>query len=171
MSGETEQNISGWTTDTLHAHLMGMIVARDTMYAQAIKAIYDLMDAHAAKGTERFNEKDLRDEQRFQGLQRAIDKAETAVGDKFESVNEFRAQLGDQSRTFLPRLEYDRAHTDLVERVDQMRTGFADHLSVLDKLVGENTARKGGIDATWAAVIVALGVLIGLAGVVIAVLR
>lgn len=160
MSGETEQAVSGWTTDTLHAHLMGLIVSRDTQNAQAFQSVRDLMQ-----------EKDLRDEQRFQSLQRAIDKAEEATEKRFEGVNEFRQQLGDQARTFLPRLEYDRAHTDLVERVDHQRSEVGDHLSLLDNAVSNNTARRGGGEQVVAYVVAAIGAIVGIVGVAVAVLK
>lgn len=58
---------------------------------------------------------------------KAVTKAEIATEKRFESVNEFRAQLQDQTRTFMSR---DEAHAllksmqdkmDLVQ--DQMKTG------------------------------------------------
>lgn len=56
-------------------------------------------------------EKDTRDEQRFQAqtsainaalqaAEKAVTKAEMASERRFEGVNEFRAQLSDQARTF-----------------------------------------------------------------------
>lgn len=139
MSGETEAEVSGWTVDTLRAHILRLMA-----------------------------EKDVRDEQRFQALQRAIEKAENGVKDRFESVNEFRAQLGDQARTFLPRQEYDRAHEDLVERVDQMRASTEAHLRTLDDHVRGFSARRGGLVEAWGYVVGALGIVVAVASVIIA---
>lgn len=47
----------------------------------------------------------------------AITKAETANERRFESVNEFRAQLSDQTASFMPREVYDAAHQQLIDRV------------------------------------------------------
>jgi hypothetical protein len=48
----------------------------------------------------------------------AAAKAEAAAEKRFESVNEFRAQLSDQANTFLPRTEYDAAHQSLSDKID-----------------------------------------------------
>lgn len=48
----------------------------------------------------------------------AVDKAEIANNARFNSVNEFRQALNDQSLTLLPRQEYAVAHKSLVDRVD-----------------------------------------------------
>ena len=49
--------------------------------------------------------------------EKATNKAETAADVRFQSVNEFRQALADQTATFLPRTEYRTAHDGLVERV------------------------------------------------------
>lgn len=55
---------------------------------------------------------------------KAIDKAEAANTDRFASVNEFRAQLSDQARTFMPRNEavslVDAATLRIRELADQL---------------------------------------------------
>ena len=83
---------------------------------------------------------DLRYEQRFQSLQlaaqnanseqqkaidaallaadRAVSKSEVATEKRFESVNEFRAQLSDQVATFISRSEYALSHTALSEKME-----------------------------------------------------
>jgi len=65
----------------------------------------------------------------------AVEKAEAANGKRFESVNEFRAQLSDQAAMFQPKVLADqqfsalnqsigRMHEDMVE----LRTTWAQHL-------------------------------------------
>jgi hypothetical protein len=49
--------------------------------------------------------------------EKATTKAETAADRRFDSVNEFRRALTDQTATFLPRTEYDQAHTSLADRI------------------------------------------------------
>jgi hypothetical protein len=49
--------------------------------------------------------------------EKATVKAETAADKRFESVNEFRAVLTDQTRTLLTRTEYEVARRALEERV------------------------------------------------------
>lgn len=59
-----------------------------------------------------------RTDQSITSAEKAIDKAELATSTRFESVNEFRRALTDQTTTFLPRAEYIVAHRSLVERVE-----------------------------------------------------
>jgi signal recognition particle GTPase len=72
-------------------------------------------------------EREKQADQKFQSLAMAVSKAEVATEKRFESVNEFRATLTDQQRTFIPRAEYESAHkaltqtvTDAKERLDKI---------------------------------------------------
>lgn len=59
-------------------------------------------------------------EQRFISAEKAIQIANEASEKRFDAVNEFRGQLGDQVRTFLPRAEYDARHETLENRVSEL---------------------------------------------------
>lgn len=48
---------------------------------------------------------------------RAVAKAEIATESRFESVNEFRAQLGDQTRTLMSRSEFDAKFDALNQKI------------------------------------------------------
>lgn len=50
----------------------------------------------------------------------AVVKAENATEKRFESVNEFRAQLSDQSSSFMPRVEYDARTAALLDRITKL---------------------------------------------------
>ena len=49
--------------------------------------------------------------------EKAVTKAEAAADKRFESVNEFRKALTDQTASFMPRTEYDSAHKTLTDRL------------------------------------------------------
>jgi hypothetical protein len=83
---------------------------------------------------------------------RAVAKAETAAERRFESVNEFRATLTDQARTFMPRAESEQALRGLTEKLD-----------VLTNRVNARDERS----STWAS---GWGLIVGLVGVVAAVI-
>lgn len=115
-------------------------------------------------------EKDLRDQQRFDGQQqaltaallaadtavraaqaaaeKAVAKAEAATEKRFESVNEFRQTLTDQAASFPSRVELQA----LADRV-------ADLATRLDKTEGRST----GLNAGW-------GYVLGAAGLIAAVI-
>lgn len=48
----------------------------------------------------------------------AITKAETATEKRFDSVNEFRQTLSDQTRTFMPRTEAEQGLHTVIERME-----------------------------------------------------
>lgn len=86
-------------------------------------------------------------------------KAETATEKRFESVNEFRQQLGDQSNTFLPRPEYNAQHKALEDRV----TDLTDRMNKNDGARKGSEVTMGKISAVIAAVGTILGILVLLA--------
>ena len=80
---------------------------------------------------------------------RAVAKAETAAERRFDSVNEFRGQLDDQARTFVPRGEY----AALLERVGKLE-------EAITRLAGASAGRAGAIG--W--VVAAAGLALTVAG-------
>jgi hypothetical protein len=72
----------------------------------------------------------------------AVNKAEIATEKRFEGVNEFRASLADQTRTYIPRIEYDSSHQALADRV----TGQQDRLAALELRLTSRLDRGEGAD-------------------------
>lgn len=116
----------------------------------------------------------------FESSDRAISKAEAATERRFESVNEFRAQLNQQAGAFLTRAEYDAAHLALAAKVDEeakhnaQRLGRAEydsaHQALITKVEDEakrnaerfaeinrrldlNQGKSAGVGASWAALL------------------
>ena len=56
-------------------------------------------------------------EMRLDAMQRAVDKAETASDQRFESVNEMRSMVTDAASRYMPRAEFEAAHQALVSTV------------------------------------------------------
>ena len=69
--------------------------------------------------------------------EKAVIKAEVAAERRFESVNEFRGQLADQAKTFLPRQEYDVQHAALNDKVDALAKGLAERLEAESRRINE----------------------------------
>jgi phosphopantetheinyl transferase (holo-ACP synthase) len=76
-------------------------------------------------------EKDKRYEQRFNDQEKAVSaaltaakeavvKAETAAEKRFDSVNEFRKTLSDQTSTFIPRPEYTQRLNSMDEKINSI---------------------------------------------------
>jgi hypothetical protein len=100
MSGETEDNISGWTTDTLRADLQRQLDTLREIFEQRINAEHDAM----------ITAMDV--------AEKAVVKAEVSAEKRFESVNEFRGQLADQVATFMSRQEATVRIDALAEKLD-----------------------------------------------------
>ena len=60
-------------------------------------------------------------DERFAAMQRAIDVAFEASERRLDSVNEFRAQLGDQTRTFVTREVLDALVSKLQGEIEHTR--------------------------------------------------
>jgi len=91
MSGETEERPSGWTIDTLAVY-----------FQRQHDDLITLLN------------------ERHQAQQEAIRKAETAAERRLDSVNEFRAQLADQTASFVTRAEYSARSEALFARIDNV---------------------------------------------------
>ena len=97
----TESPLARWTVEALKAHLEALIAASEQRQADLLQA-----------------ERHLRLARREDDL-RAIDKAESAMTRRLDSMNELRQQLNTQDKTFVTipafRAELDKV-TTLVER-------------------------------------------------------
>jgi hypothetical protein len=78
----------------------------------------------------------------------AIIKAETATEKRFESVNEFRAQLSDQTHSFLPRAEGGQRMDAMQKEIDELRAEIG--------AMREGTANLAGRLAVVGAVVTVL---------------
>lgn len=113
MSGETEQDVSGWTIDTLRASIQ-----------QEIRDLRGLLDERYATQTKALDAAFVAAEKAvataLDSAEKAVAKAETAAERRFEAVNEFRGQLADQAATLMPRIEYEAKHHALERQVDDL---------------------------------------------------
>lgn len=171
MSGETEKDVSGWTTDTLKMYVDGRLdearTARDarlldlrhhvddtdkSMLAHvdhADGAITKLIDLSTQKGDTAVEA--LRtfmaghhamDEQRFMAQEKAITKAETSMIERFASVNEFRGTLQDQAAQFITRAE----HSATERNVDILRVESAAFHASVTGYERQSSVERGQLD-------------------------
>jgi hypothetical protein len=142
MSGETEADISGWTIDTLRASVQQQILdlrsLLDERYATQTKAL-DAAFVAAEKGVVTA----------LASAEKATAKAETAAERRFEAVNEFRAQLADQSATFITRVEFDAKMEGMIRQVEELK-----------KQADRAAGRSGGQGAMYGWIIAAVGLIV-----------
>jgi hypothetical protein len=103
VSGETNDSVSGWTTDTLKAHFD------------------ELRKTDATNTEKRFNLAEIAVKQALDNADKASGKADAAMEKRFDGVNEFRKALSDQSSTFIPRSEMEARLKSQDEKLDDLR--------------------------------------------------
>lgn len=112
--------MSEWTVDTVNEHLKAMIGEADRRNEQRFAAQEKAVAAA------------------LQAAKEAVAKAEIAAEKRFDSVNEFRAQLSDQAGTFMPRREAEQRADALAEKLNEVS-------SRIDRREGQYVATaKGG---------------------------
>jgi hypothetical protein len=98
---------------------------------------------------QRFSSQDKAVTAALQAAEKAVQKAEVAAEKRFDSVNEFRAQLSDQAATFMPRLEAE-------QRIAQQSEKLARVESRLDRQDG----KTGGAGSLASALVAGAGLLV-----------
>jgi hypothetical protein len=121
--------------DNLMTQLNGLREMLNERYATQTKALDAAFIAQQTAMKTAFDAADKAVAAALESAEKAVVKAETAAEKRFESVNEFRAQLTDQAATFLSRNEYNTTHKALTEK---METG----LEVLTTRLTDETRRS-----------------------------
>lgn len=145
-------DISGWTVTTLHRHLSEMMSEKDRRDEQRFAAQQvALRDALSAQ------EKAVG--AALQAAERAVNKAEIAAEKRFDNVNEFRAQLADQAANLMPRSE----STVLLDALDS-------RLKNVEARMNQQRGQASGLDRAQTLTFAAVGVLVALLGITVAVI-
>lgn len=145
MSGETEEQVSGWTVDTLHRHVLALFELRDKLYEERAESQKVAMATALTSAKE------------------AVAKAEVAAEKRFDSQNEFRAQLSDQAQTFLPRAEGEVRIQRNSERIDEV-------VERLSQLEGRGTGSSEKQAVSRVIGLAAITMLISVIGIVVTIL-
>lgn len=143
---------SRWTVETVLAHVQALREADDRRYEQRFSEQKDAVNTAFAAQKEATSAALL-------AADRAVQKAEAASEKRFESVNEFRATLTDQQRTFIPRAE-----------VDVIVRGVEEKINNLTKLMDESRQRetnsraeRRGVQGGWGYAVGVIGFIATLA--------
>lgn len=130
--GETNVPVSDWTTGTLK-------ILQD----QNVANIKELLETEICAIRKTMKESDRRYEQRFDAQEKAtgvaitsakeaVTKAEASTERRFESVNEFRAALSDQSASLMSRAEVEQLNKSLSDKIDEQGKLITELRSRLD---------------------------------------
>lgn len=170
--------VSGWTVDTLHSNfivavgnLRTMMDERDKRYEQRFLAQEQAVKIALDAVTREFHEHLLQVEREtraaFESSEKAILKAENASEKRFESVNEFRAQLAAQARDLMPRLETEQRMDSMTKELNTL----TDRINQNTGRVAEESRRQANAGIIPATVFGAAGTLLGIAGFIFALAR
>ena len=127
MSGETEKEVSAWTIDSLRYHLEQLASDLALRHEQRFEAQEKAVQVQLVA-----QEKAVA--AALAAQKEAVNKSEASYDKRFDAVNEFRAQLSDQGRTFLPRNEADARFAAMAEKID-----------ALQKSIDRSEGRSAGI--------------------------
>ena len=104
----------------------------------------------------------------------AIIKAEVATEKRFEGVNEFRAQLSDQARTFMPRTEAIQLAEQASERIRELSDRLTERIGELtawrNRTEGQGLGVKENRNGLYAALSATVAV-IAIVGFIVSLLR
>lgn len=141
---DRDPNGERWTLDTIRV----LIESNDLRYSQRFQAQSEALSAAFSAQQNAVNAA-------LSAADRAVSKAELASEKRFESVNEFRQSLNDQSRLLMPRAEAEERLRSLKELIDRV----SDHIRDLD-------GRRLGSKDTLAIIISIFGLLASLSSVI-----
>jgi hypothetical protein len=150
--GQTANNVSGWTTDTLKEMQQRMDELRQKF-----------MDERQTASDKRTNEALLAVKESaalaLESAKEANRKSELQSDKRFDSVNEFRKTLADQTSTFVPRPEFAAAMSSLTDKFESNTKLIMGRVDALSMRVTESQAVKTGSSEVWVS-LGAIGMLI-----------
>jgi len=151
---------SPWSLETLRVYLEAKITAEHDLTSQrfldrdkAVEAA--LLSAERAVAAA------------FTTAQNAVAKAEVAQEKRLDSVNEFRAQLIDQTATFIPRSEAEQRIATNADKIDALDARIDRTETRIDLTEGKST----GLSTAWVVAIGAIGLVTSIIVVIVALKR
>jgi len=137
MSGETERDVSGWTVDTLGAHILRLLTEHDRRYEQRFKA-----QEEATKAA-------------LSAAQKAADILEVNTQRWRDASNEWRATLTDRERQYLPRSEAAVLEKQNAERISLLIT----RLDTIEDRINSREDQGRGLSKAWGYVVGVVGLV------------
>jgi multidrug efflux pump subunit AcrA (membrane-fusion protein) len=186
MSGETEANISGWTVDTLHTHLIRQLdLLREQIREQhrIDERARDLaFDAQKTAMQAALTSADRAVAAALAAQKEAVTVANVAAEKRADIQNEWRQSLNDVLTRAMPRAEAEAVFSRATERIQELLTGQqnmvtraeleaartrdSERFNELATRVTHAEALVQGAQANKAAILAAIGVAVALITIV-----
>jgi hypothetical protein len=123
---------------------------RTDVLAAKLEALRELVDERDHRYEDRFRATDEKTSLALTSSEKAVSKAEIATEKRFDSVNEFRGQLKDQTATLLPRVEADAKFKNLEDKIEANKAGsVVASRWTMDKVVIIAVAVVGWVLLLW----------------------
>jgi hypothetical protein len=150
VSGETEENVSGWTVDTLRlsleaqiSHMRFMLQERYETQTKAVEAAFRAQETAMAAA---LTSAEKAVQTALAAAEKAVVKAEIAAEKRFDGANEFRGQMNDMIATLMPRREAEQRIDQLHEKNTTTAVRL-ESLTTRGELGGAIAGMKDALDA------------------------
>jgi hypothetical protein len=147
--------LEGHTHDPSELSVAGLRDLITTLANERQERVDERFIAAAVLADQRFMAQEKAVSAALAAQKEAVAKADLANEKRFESVNEFRAQLADQAARLLPRAEAEVEHRALRELIERN----AAMIAALSLRIERSEGQRGGLRDGW-------GYLVGAAGFV-----
>lgn len=137
--------------DAEHGHLRELLTAAKELVESKERALYAAIQS--VKEAADFA---------LQAAERATLKSDAATEKRFDGVNEFRAALGDQQRTLMPRSEVDVIFRGLTKQLEDQNTLIAAQNVRLVAISAEVSGKKEGLQNGWGFAVGAVGIFLAI---------
>ncbi|GAC1497471.1 MAG: hypothetical protein NVS1B6_03140 [Steroidobacteraceae bacterium] len=170
-----------YTVESLRDHLLGLLFSHEERYQERHDSLVRLIEANDARyrAVEVAEQRAvdlafvaqqsnitlaLAAQKEFAGAamhaaQEAVNKAEAASERRFAGVNEFRAQLGDQQRTLMPRAEVEVLVAGLTDKIAIAQSDLRKFMEVTATTLARSDGSKSGVHAGWGWAVGAIGLM------------
>jgi len=132
-----DRSPQGWTLDTLAKHLTDKIADVEARTKERFDLSKQAIDSALAAAEKAITAA-------MAAAEKAVTKAEIAAEKRFDSVNEFRAAMKDQTASF----------------ADKVQTDF--RLASVEKKIENSSGRSEGIGQFWGWIVAGVGIVVGI---------
>lgn len=150
-----------WTVESVKEHFTKVIAEVDRRYEERFeaqeKAVNTALVASEKAVQAAFVAQEKAVTAALIAQKEAVIKAENSAEKRFESVNEFRKTLADQTATFIPRAEAIQRADNNAEKIANIDKRMTDSLAQIHSRLDLTAGKSTGMEAVWGWIIGAIG--------------
>lgn len=148
MAGETKADISAFTVDSLHVHLLHLMDERDRRYAERFDA-QEKAVAVAIGNADKF-----------------VDRAEQNAQKWRENANEWRGAMNDREIKLMPRAEVESVLAAINRTSEARAASNSEKIATLEKRLERSEGKASGYSAGFGYILAAIGLATGIISIV-----